>query len=157
MLRAKEDRRALIDYFSKHEQLRKHVPTVITRCLAIAVATPNTNWNQEEYQKGVIKPYRRIQTIQDELDRTGERPTIEQMREALEMLKSILATKRVPVREQIEWFNQILMKQEQIIFLKTLNCLRRVMNNSGEIDGGFNRRTCQQKIWKYSCSARCFT
>jgi [acyl-carrier-protein] S-malonyltransferase len=103
----KEDRRALNDYFSKNEQLRKHVPTVITRCLAIAVSTPNTNWNQEEYQKGVIEPYRRIQAIQDELDRTGECPTSEQMREALEMLKCIFATKRVPVREQIEWFNQI--------------------------------------------------
>lgn len=82
-------------------------PSVITRCLAIAVCTKNRNWNREEYQKGVAEPYREIQLIQEKLDKTGDKPSIEQMRQALAMLKSVFETKKTPVQEQIERFNQV--------------------------------------------------
>ncbi len=81
--------------------------TVVTRCLAIAVCTKNKNWDNEEYQKGVIEPYRRIQRLQEELDKTGDKPSLEQMKEALEMLKSVFETKKTPVQEQIERYNQV--------------------------------------------------
>lgn len=81
--------------------------TVLTRCMAIAVCTKNSNWNNDDYQKGVIEPYNKIQQLQDELDEKGERPSRKQMLEALEMLKSVFITKRIPVEEQLDKFHQI--------------------------------------------------
>ncbi len=81
--------------------------TVITKCMAIAVSTRNFNWNEVEYQKGVVKPYKRIEKIQEEIEASEGEPTLQQMEEALDMLKSILETKQVPVNEQIERFNQV--------------------------------------------------
>lgn len=81
--------------------------TVVTRCMAVAVCTPNSNWDNEEYQKGVVEPYKKIQEMQEEIEKSGQKPTIEQMQEALQMLKSVFITKKTPVKEQIERFNQI--------------------------------------------------
>ncbi|KAA8785062.1 ACP S-malonyltransferase [Paenibacillus amylolyticus] len=86
----------------------KRVPTVVTRCLGIAVATRNQNWDNEEYKQGVVIPYRRIQEMQDELDKSNSKPSLEQMKEAILMLKSVFATKRVPQEEQEERFHQLL-------------------------------------------------
>jgi len=83
-------------------------PSFLERCMAIAVCTRNTNWDNDEYQRGVIEPYKKIQQMQDELDQNGLQPTKEQMIQALEMLRSVFITKRTPIDEQIERFNQIL-------------------------------------------------
>jgi [acyl-carrier-protein] S-malonyltransferase len=103
----KEDQRILYNRLYKNGQLGKHVPTVITGCLAAAAATPNSNWDKDEYAKGVARPYKIIQNIQHELDKSGERPSRKQMTETLEMLHRIFETKKLPVKEQEEWFNQI--------------------------------------------------
>ena len=102
-----EDRQSLFDFFAHNELYRKHVPTVITKCLAIAVATPNSNWNNDEYHQGVTEPYRRIKAMQEELEEQGAQPSVAQMKDALEMLRSVFHTKKVPHLEQIEWYQQI--------------------------------------------------
>ncbi|MCX7923436.1 MAG: hypothetical protein N3B21_15715 [Clostridia bacterium] len=81
--------------------------TVVTRCMAIAVCMRNTNWNNDEYQKGVSEPYKKIQQMQEEIEKSGNQPTVEQMKEALEMLRSVFITKKAPVEEQFERFNQV--------------------------------------------------
>lgn len=81
--------------------------SVITRSMAIAVCTKNNNWDEKEYEKGVIQPYRKVKEIQAEIEREDKEPTIEQMREALKMMRSVFITKRTPEKEQIERFNQI--------------------------------------------------
>lgn len=78
---------------------------LIARCLGMAVCTKNANWDNDEYNEGVIKPY---QKIQQKLGDGNSIPTIEEMRESLELLKIIFTTKKVPVEEQEERFNQIL-------------------------------------------------
>ncbi|HEX3045686.1 MAG TPA: [acyl-carrier-protein] S-malonyltransferase, partial [Bacillota bacterium] len=104
----KEDRKALIEFFPNNPMYKKHIPTVVTKCLAIAVATPNNNFDNDQYQKGVVEPYRRLRAIQDEIESKGVTPTEEQMREALELLRGILNTKKVDAREQQEWYDEIL-------------------------------------------------
>ncbi|QOT00196.1 ACP S-malonyltransferase [Brevibacterium sp. JNUCC-42] len=84
------------------------VPSVITKCLAVAVATPNRNFDSEEYQKGMIEPYRRVQKMQFELEEAGAEPTVEQMREALTMLQSVFLTKKISSDEQKKRFDEIL-------------------------------------------------
>jgi malonyl CoA-acyl carrier protein transacylase len=112
----KEDRRLLLELIEGNGSKRKHIsgakvkfkPTVVTKCLVEAVSTRNRNWSNAEYENGVIQPYEKIQKIQDELEKKGESPSIEQMMEALKMLKSIFDTKKVPVDEQTRRFEKIL-------------------------------------------------
>ena len=80
---------------------------VITKCIAIAVCTRNHNWNNDEYQKGVVQSYRKIQTLKDELVKEAAQPTIAQMKEALSLLRTIFITKKSPASEQTERFNEI--------------------------------------------------
>lgn len=84
-----------------------NLPTVVTRCLATAVCTRNYNWNNDEYQKGVIEPYKRIQKLQEELEKQKKQPSAKQMEDALEMLRSVFRTKKTPSEEQVERFTQI--------------------------------------------------
>lgn len=93
----------------KGENIEKaFIPTVITKCLAAAVSTKNSNWNNDEYEKGVIEPYNQIQQMQIELENNSLEPTHEQMLTALNMLHSVFVTKRTPVEEQKQRITQIL-------------------------------------------------
>ncbi len=80
---------------------------LVTRCVAISVCTRNRNWDEDEYQAGFVKPYREILKMLDELEKADKEPTLEQMKDALEMLRSGFVTKRTPLPEQIERFNQV--------------------------------------------------
>lgn len=102
------EREEIFDLYKNTEMYSKHIPTIITKCLVAAVSTPNKNWNNEEYEAGVVKPYRRIQEIQDTYaDRISELPE-ELKQELLVLLKRIFDTKELPAEEQNEWFSQIL-------------------------------------------------
>ncbi len=80
---------------------------LLTKCIAIAVCTKNHNWNNEEYQKGVVEPYNRIKAMKDELEKEKGQPTPGQMKEALELLRKIFVTKITPAPEQAERFQEI--------------------------------------------------
>jgi [acyl-carrier-protein] S-malonyltransferase len=90
--------------------MSEYVPTVISECLRIVVCTRNWNWDNEEYQKGVIEPYNKIQKMQEQLEKEGKDAAVEQMMEALEMLRTVFKTKRVPLEEQLERFNEVFDK-----------------------------------------------
>ena len=80
----------------------------VTRCMAHAVCTKNNNWNEEEYEKGVIIPYKKVKSMQETLEEQGKEPTEEQMREALDMLASVFHIKNVPEDERMKRFNSLL-------------------------------------------------
>jgi [acyl-carrier-protein] S-malonyltransferase len=86
---------------------KKHLK-LITRCLAMAVCTRNRNWNNDQYNEGVIKPYNKIQKMQQKIDSDNNIPTVEEMRAAMNLLKTIFDTKKVPIEEQSYRFNKIL-------------------------------------------------
>lgn len=91
-------------------KMNEYVPTVILECLRIVVCTRNSNWNNEEYQKGVIEPYNKVVKVQEQLEKEGKEATVEQISEALEMLKTVFKTKKVPLDEQTERFNEVFEK-----------------------------------------------
>ncbi|MDR0270276.1 ACP S-malonyltransferase [Paenibacillus sp.] len=82
-------------------------PTLVTRCMAIAVCTRNQNWDNDEYNEGVSKPYKKIQQMQNEIEQSGAEPTLEQMEAALYMLQSVFTTKKTSDEIQVERFNQV--------------------------------------------------
>lgn len=106
---SKEDSVKLVN-FMKQAKFADRIEgaTVITRCMAVAVATRNRNWNEDEYKNGVIEPYRRLQQIQEELEKNSLEPTVDQMRDSLSLLAGIFDTKKTPVDERKSRFVQIL-------------------------------------------------
>ena len=67
----KEDQKKLQELFGKQEVGKKneqrqtlHKASFLGRCLAIAVCTQNFNWNNEEYELGAERPYKKIEALQ---------------------------------------------------------------------------------------------
>lgn len=102
-----DDREALRKIIKTDNGSNEPKKTVVTRCLAVAVCTKNNNWNDDEYVRGVELPYEKIEKMQDELDQSNLEPTVEQMQEALTMLKSVFETKKTPHEERKKRFHQI--------------------------------------------------
>lgn len=82
--------------------------TVVTKCLAVAVCLKNRNWDNDEYQRGVVEPYRKVQQMQEKIESERRQPTVEEMKAALAMLLSVFETKKTPEKERVERINQIL-------------------------------------------------
>ncbi len=77
----------------------KDWPGVVAKCMAIAVCTPNSNWNEAEYQQGVIEPYRELKALQDQLEQIMADPDSTQVKRALQLLSRIFTTKGTPPEE----------------------------------------------------------
>lgn len=82
-------------------------PGLISKCMAIAVCTPNKNWNEAEYQLGVTEPYRELKQLQQQLESEKRSPTVEHKRRALQLLDLIFATKCTSDEERHLRFQQI--------------------------------------------------
>lgn len=110
----RNERQALLDCLTSREmetqpkKSRSYAVTLVTKCLAAAVSTKNKNWNNDEYYRNVVAPFQEIQAMQQKLQETNSLPTMRQMREALQMLRSVLRTKQVPLEIQVKKFQQIL-------------------------------------------------
>ena len=84
-----------------------YIPTVIQECLTTAICTRNQNWDNDEFERGFVQPYRKIEEMKKNLEEEGKEPTKEHMIQALDMLKGCFKTKKVPLAEQLESFNRI--------------------------------------------------
>jgi [acyl-carrier-protein] S-malonyltransferase len=82
--------------------------SLIDRCIAEAVCTKNYNYNEEEYQRGVIDNYRILQNMQSQLNNQGSEATKDQMLDAVKILKEILMSKLLPESQQLESLKRIL-------------------------------------------------
>jgi len=87
---------------------RKRELSLLARCLAAAVCTKNRGDDSAEYEAGVVRPYREIAKLHEELESRGERPSREQEELALRMLGSVFEAKRTPTAERESRFGQIL-------------------------------------------------
>ena len=105
-----EDKESLMKYLQVN--ISPKIGTFIIKCMAAAVCTKNRNFDNDEYQKGVIEPYNRVYQIQSDLETNQSEPKIEHAKAALEMIKSVFGTKKVPVEEQQERLNKILEETE---------------------------------------------
>lgn len=79
----------------------------LTRSMGIAVATKNNNWDSQDYAKGVVEPYQKIQRIQQQIEDENRTATEEEMREAVNMLLSVFKTKKISQQEQARRFAQL--------------------------------------------------
>lgn len=68
---------------------------LIVRCLRVAVSSKNTNWNNDEYEEGVVKPYRTVKNRLLELRQKQIEPEMEDLLAAVRMVNSVLITKNI--------------------------------------------------------------
>ncbi|MFB0846528.1 ACP S-malonyltransferase [Paenibacillus oleatilyticus] len=72
---------------------------LIGGAMAVAVSLKNSNWDSEQYTAGVTEPYQRIKSLYTDLEKNKQYPTIAHMLEALDMLGSVIRTKKVDLQE----------------------------------------------------------
>ncbi len=89
----------------------KKIPFV-SRCMGLAVAAKNRCMDQASYNLGVIEPYKKLQSMQDEIERSGREATEEERKTAIGLLQTIFDTKAVPESEQEERFNRLYLDTE---------------------------------------------
>ncbi|WP_054739348.1 ACP S-malonyltransferase [Cellulosilyticum ruminicola] len=107
-----EDLEGIQKALARIEEVKKQMPNLIGLCLGAAVATRNTNWDEQAYTEGVVKPYKSITSIFDQVAKEDRKPNEVEMRQALELLKLIFDTKGVSVEEQKQRFKSILEYSE---------------------------------------------
>lgn len=114
----KKVREILPEMLWKGNNQSEVMPTLVTKCLAVSASTPNNNFDEQEYERGVIENHSVIKKIFEQNRKDGQNPTLEQSKKAILCLKEILETKKVPLDEQNEWINQILDETGMLYELK---------------------------------------
>lgn len=87
-----------------------YVPTFLGSVMKAIACTPNKNFDNDAYDRGVIEPARKIRKLQEELN--DERPTDEQMREVMSLLLTIFETKMVDMEEREDRLREILDRNQ---------------------------------------------
>lgn len=85
---------------------KSYIP-FLSRSLGIAVSTRNLNWNSEEYRSGVVEPYNKISALQEKVEQEDRRADFEEMKQAVDMLKTMFQTKKTSIEEQMERFKEL--------------------------------------------------
>ncbi len=100
--------RLMVDSYMKIEY---RLP-FISRCMGLAVATKNNCLDEDAYEAGVVKPYERLQAMQQAAE--GREATTDEKLEALALLKKIFATKQVPLQEQQHKLRRLALDTEEM-------------------------------------------
>lgn len=86
------------------ERLKKCVENsyipFLSRCLGIAVATKNQNFNNQEYEDGVVVPYSKIEKLSKKVEMEERKASKDEMKQGLEWLMTIMRTKKLADDEQ---------------------------------------------------------
>ncbi|QXV63879.1 ACP S-malonyltransferase [Mucilaginibacter sp. 21P] len=83
------------------------VATLITTCLGIAMSIRNNNNDIQEYQVGMVEPYRSIKKLQWKLEQEGAYPSPQDIREAVDNFCKILRTKKIGETEEKYWLETL--------------------------------------------------
>jgi [acyl-carrier-protein] S-malonyltransferase len=82
--------------------------TFISKCILAAISTPNRNFNDESYDRGVVINYQKLYEISIELEK-GEMIYSQRVKkDVLQLVTKIFETKMLSIHEQLQWFQQIL-------------------------------------------------
>lgn len=73
---------------------------IFAKCLAAAVSTKNNTWDENEYQAGVVEPYKELLRLAAEVRENQIVLSEDDVNKGMEYLRKILKTKQVPLLEQ---------------------------------------------------------
>lgn len=80
----------------------------IKKCICAAVCTKNSNWDNAQYNKGVVESYKKLVLMRDGFKKTCQIPAAFDIKEAAKLLKTIFDTKLLPETEKRERFDEII-------------------------------------------------
>jgi len=103
----KKDRETLAEFYKNDTAHLADIPDFLGRCLGIAVSTKNSNDSLDEYETGVVEPYRAIKNLRASLTESGGKADIEHYKTAVSLLKQIMDTKKVDANEQADWLKRL--------------------------------------------------
>lgn len=101
------DMEAVKSKFSKEPKTSADGMGLLTKCIAEAVCTKNRNFNNDEYETGVVAPYRELTAMKEEIVSESYEPSVDQMKKAVNLLHTIFTAKKVPKTEQDERFAEV--------------------------------------------------
>lgn len=81
-------------------------PGFLAAVLKHVACTPNAEFDEDAYERGVLEPAERMRRLQEEWKE--QTPPDDQVREVVEGLLRIFETKRVPVQEQEDRLRELL-------------------------------------------------
>lgn len=84
------------------ENLIKNNPVIpfVSRCMGLAVSTKNMCQNDDDYEVGVIAPYKQLQAMQEQISSEGRNADMDEMVKAKNLLIRIFNTKKISQEEQ---------------------------------------------------------
>jgi [acyl-carrier-protein] S-malonyltransferase len=89
---------------------------ILKKCLKIIVSTPNYNSKDEEYEKGVVKSYKKIQDMWLEAEKKKQPLSFEEVLLAVNMLHSALEAKKLSSKEHRQCLEELVdEKNKEII------------------------------------------
>lgn len=83
------------------------IKRVLNKCLLASVCTKNNNFDNDEYNKGVVQPYNSLQKLIKEIEDKKVEPEEKHINLGLKWMKKIFETKKVSAQEQKEWYKEI--------------------------------------------------
>ncbi|MCY7295209.1 ACP S-malonyltransferase [Alteromonas sp. a30] len=102
-----EDEKAMQDALQAAIKSLKERPTVLGKCMAVAVATRNTNFDNDTYQQGVIVPYQQLKEMHEKHSAEGSVASPAEMVSAMKLLQQIMVCKGATEQEQQQRFRQV--------------------------------------------------
>lgn len=102
-----EDEKAMNEALQPAIKARKERPTVLGKCMAVAVATRNTNFDNNAYQQGVVLPYQQLKDMHEKHSAAGTKASADEMITAVNLLQQIMVCKGSSEQEQKMRFRQV--------------------------------------------------
>lgn len=102
-----DDEKAMLDALQPAIKALKERPTVLGKCMAVAVATRNTNFDNDAYQHGVVQPYQQLKEMHEQHNAAGSTANADEMLSAMKLLQQIMACKGATEQEQQMRFRQV--------------------------------------------------
>jgi len=102
-----EDEQPLQSALAEALRALREKPAFLGKCLAVAVATRNNNWDEDAYQSGVVLPYQKLKEMH-ESHKAGLNPLgREEIATAIRLLDSIMVCKGASGEERNMRYQQI--------------------------------------------------
>lgn len=92
----------------KDDLPKEDLAGLVVKSMALIISTKNNNLDEEEYLNGVVQPYQKIAAIRNRLNEENREATLGETEEVLNLLKTALDTKKVPLEEKRERVDHIL-------------------------------------------------
>lgn len=103
-----EDEDGLHQHLEVDIRTLRQRPAFFGKCMAVAVATRNSNFDEASYKVNVIEPYQKLRDMHEAVTAEGREPAVAEMQQGLKILQQIMIAKQAPETELKQRTREIL-------------------------------------------------